>query len=454
MMKLVIRTKCKEGTTPLYTKLKVEGKGRWICLLIYVDIKEWEDASQTERKLSNYINKKGINKKVVLIEEAITDMRRHHRLTKENLDKSIEDIVLADKRDALKRAEQLGKEIEDRKKRNVKNFVVEHIRKIETGEVRTAKKEKYAEESIKNWKQFRRVFLDFYKIRPFEWDDINEALADRYISYLENVGYMKYTLDKHISLFKTIVGVAERQGLHNNHLAGSYLKSPQIREEDKAKEIYLTKDELSALYDMPLSGFEEQVRDVFLIGCFTALRYSDYSRIKRENIGFTHNGTKVIRIKQDKTAGTVVIPILDERLEALLKKYDYNVPEVLDQCLNRTIKEICKRLSVTVPSLGKKERTVLTLKERRAEVEARKKGVELYEYDEQGFPIRPRWVLVASHTARRSCITNMYLSKKFSVQQMMSVSGHKTETMFYKYVKLSLDEYADSVASAAVDGLF
>ena len=454
MMKLLIRTRSKEGATPLYTKLKVEGKGRWVCLLIYVDIKEWEDASQTERKLSNYINKKGINKKVVLIEEAITDMRRHHRLTKENLEKSIEDIVLADKREALKRAEQLGKEAEDRKKRNVKNFVVEHIRKIESGEVRTAKKEKYAEESIKNWKQFRRVFLDFYKIRPFEWDDINEALADRYISYLESVGYMKYTLDKHISLFKTIVGVAERQGLHNNHLAGSYLKSPQIREEDKAKEIFLTKDELSALYEMPLTGFEEQVRDVFLIGCFTALRYSDYSRIKKENIGFTHNGTKVIRIKQEKTAGTVVIPILDDRLEALLKKYDYNVPEVLDQSLNRTIKEICKRLSVTVPSLGKKERTVLNLKERRAEVEARKKSVELYEYDEQGYPIRPRWELVASHTARRSCITNMYLSKKFSVQQMMSVSGHKTEMMFYKYVKLSLDEYADSVASAAVDGLF
>ena len=90
--------------------------------------------------MSNYINKKGINKKVALIEEAITDMRRHHRLTKENLDKSIEDIVLADKREALNRAEQLGKEAEDRKKSNVKNFVVEHIRKIESGEVRIAKK--------------------------------------------------------------------------------------------------------------------------------------------------------------------------------------------------------------------------------------------------------------------------------------------------------------------------
>lgn len=453
-MKLMIRTKSKEGSAPLYTKLMVEGKGRWICLPIVVDINEWVEAAQSERKLNNYLIKKGINKKVALIEDSIKDMKRHHRFTKENLEKSIEDIMLADKREALKRAEQLGKEAEDRKKHNVKNFVVEHIRKIESGEVRTAKKEKYAKESIKNWQQFRRVFLDFYRIRPFEWDDINETLADRYISYLESIGYMKYTLDKHISLFKTIVGVAERQGLHNNHLAASYLKSPQIREEDKAKEIYLTKDELSALYEMPLEGFEEQVRDVFLIGCFTAMRFSDYSRIKKENIGFTNSGTKVIRIKQEKTAGTVVIPILDERLETLLKKYDYNVPEVLDQSLNRTIKEICKRLSNTVPSLGKKERTVLNLKERRSEMEARKKGIELFKYDEQGFPIRPRWELVASHTARRSCITNMYLSKKFSVQQMMSVSGHKTETMFYKYVKLSLDEYADSVASAAVDGLF
>lgn len=453
-MKLMIRTKSKEGSAPLYTKLMVEGKGRWICLPIVVDINEWVEAVQSERKLNNYLIKKGINKKVALIEDSIKDMKRHHRFTKENLEKSIEDIMLADKREALKRAEQLGKEAEDRKKHNVKNFVVEHIRKIESGEVRTAKKEKYAKESIKNWQQFRRVFLDFYRIRPFEWDDINETLADRYISYLESVGYMKYTLDKHISLFKTIVGVAERQGLHNNHLAASYLKSPQIREEDKAKEIYLTKDELSALYEMPLEGFEEQVRDVFLIGCFTAMRFSDYSRIKKENIGFTNSGTKVIRIKQEKTAGTVVIPILDERLETLLKKYDYNVPEVLDQSLNRTIKEICKRLSETVSSLGKEERTVLNLKERRSEMEARKKGIELFKYDEQGFPIRPRWELVASHTARRSCITNMYLSKKFSVQQMMSVSGHKTETMFYKYVKLSLDEYADSVASAAVDGLF
>lgn len=454
-MKLVLRTKQKEGMHPLHTRMNVEGAVLWVNLLMKVDVVEWNEVSQSERKLNNYLNKKGISKKVALIEEAITDMRRHHRLTKRNLESAIESIVLADKRDELKRAEELKKYVEDKKRSNVKNFVVNYINGIESGEVRTSKKEKYAKESVKNWLQFKRVFLDFYSIRPFGWDDINESLADRYISYLEGLDYMKYTIDKHISLFKTLIGVAERQGLHTNHLACSFLKSPPIKEEDKAKEIYLTKEELLALYDMPLTGFEEKVRDVFLIGCFTALRYSDYSRIEKANIGFTHKGTKVIRLRQEKTAGIVVIPILDERLETLLMKYDYNVPKISDQNLNRTIKEICRRLSETVPSLQKKERTVLTLKEKRAEVDAKKKKETLYEYDEQGYPLKARWELVASHTARRSCITNMYLSQRFSAQQMMSVSGHKTEALLYKYVKLSLDEYAECVASAAGDdGLF
>ena len=453
-MKLVLRTRQKDGMHPLHTRMNVEGAVLWVNLLMKVDVAEWNEVSQSERKLNNYLNKKGISKKVALIEDAIADMRRHHRFTKENLDGAIENIMLADKRDELKRAEEMGKYIEDKKRKNVKNFVISYINGIEKGEIRTSKKEVYAKESIKNWGQFRRVFLEFYETRPFGWDDINEILVDRYISFWESKEYMKYTLDKHISLFKTLIGIAERQGLHTNHIACSLLKSPQIKEEDKAKEIYLTTAELSALYDMKLTGFEEQVRDVFLIGCFTALRYSDYSRIEKANMGITHNGTKVIRLRQEKTSGTVVIPILDNRLETLLKKYDYNVPKIWDQNLNRTIKDICKRLSEEVPSLQKKERTVLTLRERRAEEEAKKKGEVLYEYDEQGYPLKARWELVASHTARRSCITNMYLSHKFTVPQMMSVSGHKTETMFYKYVKLSLDEYADSVASAAVDGLF
>ena len=62
--------------------------------------------------------------------------------------------------------------------------------------------------------------------------------------------------------------------------------------------------------------------------------------------------------------------------------------------------------------------------------------------------------MVASHTARRTCITNMYLAKKpdgsakYTLAEMMHVSGHKTESQFRAYIKCSLDEYAEMVAAA------
>lgn len=44
-------------------------------------------------------------------------------------------------------------------------------------------------------------------------------------------------------------------------------------------EIYLTEEELQALYEMPLEGKEETARDVFLVGCYTSQRFSDTERI-------------------------------------------------------------------------------------------------------------------------------------------------------------------------------
>lgn len=88
------------------------------------------------------------------------------------------------------------------------------------------------------------------------------------------------------------------------------------------------------------------------------------------------------------------------------------------------------------------------------EKNAREKGVELFEYDKEGYVLKPRYLLVVSHTARRTCITLMYLSKSYTTAQMMTVSGHKKESTFKGYIKLSLDEFADDVASVSMDGLF
>lgn len=218
--------------------------------------------------------------------------------------------------------------------------------------------------------------------------------------------------------------------------------------------IYLTKEEIQALYDMKLTGFDEQVRDVFLIGCYTGLRYCDLCRITKSCIGNTASGTPVLRLIQKKTKTPVIIPILDDNLIVLLKKYDYNVPKIWDVSINRNIKNTLALLSCKVPSLAKKERTILTLPEKRMEKEAREKGLEPFEYDKEGYPIKERWEMVSLHTARRTFITNVYLSGKFSIEFMMKLSGHKKYDTFKKYVRLSLDEYADDIAKNADNCLF
>lgn len=455
MLNLTIRTKKSEGNASLFTKIRVAKQSVWINLRLIVEISKWNNVSSSSIKRKNYLEKLGYYRKLQDIEFSIQNLKLHNMLTKETIETAVEGVVLAEVRERVEKEKELAKEFERKKNNNVKTFLTEYVDGINKGLVRGNNGEKYTHNSIKIWNQFKRLFLDFYSKRPFDWDDINQVVVDRFISYLEDdCSFMRSTNERYISLFRTVVRVAEKKGIHTNYIAKSLFHIPPVREQDKAKEIYLTKEELLALYKMNLSGLEERVRDVFLIGCYTAQRFSDYSRIDEHCIGITQKGTRVIKMEQIKTKAKVVIPIIDPVLITLLEKYNYNVPSLNDVVFNRYIKDICHRLSETAPSFASLERTKLNKKELIREQNARKNGKELFMYDEKGFPIKPRWELVSSHTARRTAITNMYLSGNYTTGQIMHVSGHKKESTFRNYIKLSLDEFADNVASVSADGLF
>ena len=117
----------------------------------------------------------------------------------------------------------------------------------------------------------------------------------------------------------------------------------------------------------------------------------------------------------------------------------------MDVILNRYIKEILKDLSVRVPSLAKQVPTKLTMKQKKQEEEGRL----VVERNGKGEVMMPRYNCVTTHTARRSGITNMYLSHKYTILQMMHVSGHKTQKTFMDYIKLSSDEIADEIGAIA-----
>lgn len=280
MFKLQIRTTQEEGTTSLFTRIKIEGKSTWVDLRLIVDIEKWNKVKDSERKISNFLDGLGYSKKLYEIEVGMKDLRKRHGLTKESMETLIQNVVLSEVREQLKKDEDLEKDILDRRRKDVKNFIKNYVDGIVKGEILNTKGKKYSKNSINSWRQFRRIFLECFKHQSFTWDELSQQHIHTYLNFLDKQGYMRETKNRHIGVFSTIITIAEKQRLHTNGIVRKWLSAPSAIDDEKKALIYLTKDELKHIYDLPLTGMKEKARDLFLIACYTALRYSDFSKIK------------------------------------------------------------------------------------------------------------------------------------------------------------------------------
>ena len=452
-----LRTKKEKGTASVYLRVQKRNPklNILVCSKVSVDIQQWDKVTQDVAKWNDYCKTQDgrkVKETLDSISSAIDNLISQGIYDKARIDEVVEDVVFREERERQRiqeeeerqeqeRLRQIKEQEEEARKADVILFLENFLEGIKNGRIKNGA-ENYTLNTCKVWSNFLGILKRFIQISPFTWKDINKALADRFVSFMEKNGYMVTSINKYIICFKAMIQNAMDQELHNNLIALRAFSKKKIQETDKAKEIYLTKAELQALYEMPLEGLKDKVRDVFLVGCYTCQRFSDYARLEKENFTTTAKGTKVVRIVQEKTGNDVVIPILNDNLLHIAEKYEYDIPKVNDVILNRYIKQILKELSSTVPSLARKERTLLTMKEREKE----KQGLVSFERDNKENVIKPRYELVSSHTARRSGITNLYLSGNFDTYQMMSISGHRDEKTFYEYIKLSSDEVADSIA--------
>jgi integrase len=192
---------------------------------------------------------------------------------------------------------------------------------------------------------------------------------------------------------------------------------------EEVENIYLDESELSDLYKLDLSENSklERVRDLFIVGCYTGLRFSDLSKANQTNIITNNRGKKELHIKTIKTAEPVVIPLHNTVLE-IIDKYEGTFPQAIsNQKMNDYLKEdICGK----VTSLKTK-----------VEVSSTKGGLTVLEK-------KPKYELVTTHTARRSFATNCFRNNVPSIV-IMGVTGHKTEKSFLKYIKITSSEKAD-----------
>lgn len=263
-----------------------------------------------------------------------------------------------------------------------------------------------------------KLYEKQYKI-ILNFDSIDLNFYRSFVDMLEDEGFSLNTIGKHIKNLKTFLNDALVNGVSNNIIfKNREFKSPK----EVTTDIYLTTDEIKTLADKDFSErpLVERARDIFLIGCYTGQRVSDYNGLNNENIE-EEDGHKIIKIKQKKTDNIVYVPVIKEIME-VMKRYDNKFPPKLSEpILRKNIKTACS-------SAGFKEQVKVSYT----------KGGKLIE-DKV-----PKFSLVKTHTARRSFCTNHYVAGK-SVQKIMFFSGHKTEREFYKYVRVEKKQEALAV---------
>lgn len=103
--------------------------------------------------------------------------------------------------------------------------------------------------------------------------------------------------------------------------------------------VYLSWQEISLIYHLDLSANKllEKCRDLFVLGCLTGFRFSDYSDIKPEEV---RNG--MLYVNQTKTLATIVVPLRPDAKNILIDKYNMQMPQVSNPQFNFHIKEVVK----------------------------------------------------------------------------------------------------------------
>ncbi|MEM6814282.1 MAG: site-specific integrase [Bacteroidota bacterium] len=251
------------------------------------------------------------------------------------------------------------------------------------------------------------------------FEDIDLDFYRSFVEMLEDEDYSLNSIGKHIKNLKTFLNDALINGVSSNIIFKSRsFAAPK----ELTTHIYLTKEEIKKLtnFDFSENPSLEHAMDIFLIGCHTGQRVSDYNGLLKSDIEVI-DGHNFIKIQQKKTDNFVHFPITEE-IKRIMKKYDNDFPPKLSEpVLRRNIKNACSKV-------GFEEMIKVSYT----------KGGKLVEKEV------PKHTLIKTHTARRSFCTNHYIDGK-PIQNIMLFSGHKTEREFFKYIRIEKKQEALAV---------
>lgn len=419
-IKYFIRSsKKKDSEVNIYARLRTSNIDIRVCTGISVPFELWNDKQGC---LKPYQHKD--SQTIARMDKAKSDLECVKGLLY-NLAETFPNMTVKDAANEIKKHLDEVNITKTSAPKDINKYITYVIGQMKSGE-RKVKGKNYSEGSIKSWNSFAKTWNTFqndYLNRILDFKNINMSIHSKFVSYCYSREYTADTTRKYLTTLIAVMNYALKDGISDNriHETREFSKTVPIAE---GKKPYLTEEETEAIFNLEISDpMIQKVRDVFLIGCYCGQRVSDFSRITKDNIIILPNGYKAFNITQQKTGTRVIVPFLSKNIDIILERWNYELPYVVDVLINRHIKTICQKSKITEPFL--------------AEIMRGGKLEKAYV---------PKCDLITCHTARRSCITNLYNKNILDIHELRAISGHKTNAAFEKYICLSNDEKAMRIA--------
>ena len=424
-----LRTLKSKGKAPLFVRIQAAKLGVNLLLSTHleVDIVLW-NKPHTSRAFKAYIDSDEGHRVLARSNEikfAIESLLSQDIcLSSAMTEKLIDDIVYREERLI---AEQKRNYVD------LNQFIAQYISDIVSGARQTEKGTNYAFSTTKSIKAAATQFKNFQEHtgQKIDFQDIDLKFYYDYTAFLKGKNYSINTIGKCVKELKTILRAAESEGYNvNSKYKDKKFKGTRV----DVDSIYLTREDLAKVMSVDLSKMGQgysQARDIFMVGVWTAQRVSDYNNLCSENFKqhrvekiidgqITYKEFMTIDLRQKKTGAKISIPI-SSGLREILERYNYQLPHLEEQVLNRYIKEICRKAGL----------------DELIEIHSTRGGIIQKEY-------KHKWELVQSHTARRTGATLMYLSG-MDFYDIMRITGHTSPTMLKKYIKADSLEVADKI---------
>ena len=300
------------------------------------------------------------------------------------------------------------------------------------------------EAQLKHYQKARHKIIDFDDVTLNFYDDWRKFFLEKKDKNGNPRPYSLNTIGRHIKNLKTFLFAAEDMKLTTTT---DYKSARFSADSVDVENVYITEERLQEMYEtdftdpatvkrlMALAPSEverdylkdqltrrtpellNEAKDIFVVGCLTGQRVSDYKRINVDMYRKLADGNTYIYLQQDKTGKWIYIP-LDVRVRAILQQYGGKLPHIYDQDLNERIKLVGR-------FLGWRENAGIKELHGSMEIPTTKAFYEC----------------IKTHTARRTFATNAH-KRNIPFSAIMTITGHSSEKQLRKYLKLDQEEKA------------